>query len=570
MAKEVNTLTNLSQLAEKSSNNPSLTEQLRLLPEEAFTRMRILQPEIGCGNVCADCSQLANPSIWSLTTEGLNHLMTSIATVADESAIKLGYKRERHPDTIFPYLDNDIGSYPFLSEFLQRLSQNFGIKAKMTTIGWSRHNQQLQEMHERINQKNLDALTAVSFSLTSYTRALRFGQKLTNPEDYIADLANALKTYQPAINSLGTGKESGCVTLRFKPLVNSYEDGLDDNYIDEFHVIHSGPYLLISKKKQKPPETSIIFSRDGLVFDQPGLDYFVIISDNLTGKHKWKEVARSAVHSLSNGDSLNLDGTVKESKLFLLSNSEGQYYALDPDFQEDGSFKGKFFYPKTEKRPRSGYNDSERYFLNSLIKYKKSLGLRSYDLLPNAKWEDVNGVIEILEKKVDELSKYDRKASEYIRDEVLLLVKTLKNVLQLAGYPPSYFFDPNFTVDTGQVLNQGRAIKDFKGIVVTPNLPTNPQHVRVINTWEKETVWRWAVAPFSRNSKSSSVVGKNVFAIKPGIVIQELNPATLLPFTSEGKKLREFIVETDEVYFEHINGRQELVQKKRIPGIPIS
>src|SRR3989339_1680305 len=113
MAKEVNTLTNLSQLAEKSSNNPSLTEQLRLLPEEAFTRMRILQPEIGCGNVCADCSQLANPSIWSLTTEGLNHLMTSIATVADESGIKLGSERSRHPDTIFPYLDNDIGSYPF-------------------------------------------------------------------------------------------------------------------------------------------------------------------------------------------------------------------------------------------------------------------------------------------------------------------------------------------------------------------------------------------------------------------------------------------------------------------------
>ena len=107
-------------------------------------------------------------------------------------------------------------------------------------------------MHERINSDNLDSLTAVSFSLTSYTRALKPAQKFTTPEEYIADLANALKTYRPAIDTLGTGKESGCITLRFKPLVNSHENELDDSFIDGFHVIHSGPYLLISKEKQKP------------------------------------------------------------------------------------------------------------------------------------------------------------------------------------------------------------------------------------------------------------------------------------------------------------------------------
>src|SRR3989339_771798 len=428
---------------ERSLSLPNLVEQLKLLPTEAFTRMRILQPEIGCGNVCADCSQLASPSIWSLTNNGLGHLMTSIATVADESGIKLGSERSRHPDTIFPYLDNDIGSYPFFLELLQSFSKSLGIKAKFTTIGWSRHNKELQEMHERINSDNLDSLTAVSFSLTSYTRALKPAQKFTTPEEYIADLANALKTYRPAIDTLGTGKESGCITLRFKPLVNSHENELDDSFIDGFHVIHSGPYLLISKEKQKPEKSSISFSKDGLIFDQPGLDYFVIVSDNLGNEHKWQEEARSAVHSLSVGAPLKLDGTIQESKLFLLSNSEGQYYALDPDFQEDGSFKGKFFYQKTDKRLRSGYNNSERDFLNSLIEYKKSLGLRSGDLLPNASWEDVDAVIWILENKASDLSKYDRKASLYIKDEVLLLVKTLKKVLQLADYSPAYFFDPN-------------------------------------------------------------------------------------------------------------------------------
>ncbi|SEC49601.1 hypothetical protein SAMN04490356_4372 [Streptomyces melanosporofaciens] len=63
---------------------PGLLEQLRHLPDDAFTRLQYLAPQVGCFNGCAMCSQGAGRDTWSLTREGLTGLFTALAKVAAE------------------------------------------------------------------------------------------------------------------------------------------------------------------------------------------------------------------------------------------------------------------------------------------------------------------------------------------------------------------------------------------------------------------------------------------------------------------------------------------------------
>jgi hypothetical protein len=51
-----------------------LIDQLRTLPPEAFARLQYLQPQVGCFNRCAFCSQVAGKDVWQLPLESLEHL----------------------------------------------------------------------------------------------------------------------------------------------------------------------------------------------------------------------------------------------------------------------------------------------------------------------------------------------------------------------------------------------------------------------------------------------------------------------------------------------------------------
>jgi hypothetical protein len=114
----------------KKWNPLSIIKQLRKLPEEAFTRMRNFQGEVGCGNCCADCSQLALPSLWSIYPEDLDKITDLVKTVSSEIASRrnisnaIACDRETRSDTIFPYFDNDLGSSLLLPKLLDNIHKS--------------------------------------------------------------------------------------------------------------------------------------------------------------------------------------------------------------------------------------------------------------------------------------------------------------------------------------------------------------------------------------------------------------------------------------------------------------
>lgn len=168
-----------------------LIEAFRSLPKEVITNLRHLLPQAGCLNQCSFCSQSAAPTVWQLTEAALRNLFSAIKTVSLEIAMShvasgnqtyltsnalspegiflpsfkmpefglVGYGRTNHrPGVIYPYLDNDIASYPFFLQYAKYLKEDLGARVRLSTVGYSRHNQQLQKMHEQINIGYLDSL----------------------------------------------------------------------------------------------------------------------------------------------------------------------------------------------------------------------------------------------------------------------------------------------------------------------------------------------------------------------------------------------------------------------------
>ena len=161
-----------------------------------------------------------------------------------------------------------------------------------------------------------------------------------------------------------------------------------------------------------------------------------------------------------------------------MRNHDGEYYTINPSITENGNY-GINIYPKTEDRTMSGYIITERFFLNALISYKKSIGLRSLDAFPNATWTDVYSVLELCKKtaymykNIGKIEKY-----EYIINEVLPMINAYISVLQQAGYDADLLFDYKFSIDTGIICNLGRAINEFCGLTNKENEPLTPTHER--------------------------------------------------------------------------------------------
>ncbi|MDQ3239450.1 MAG: hypothetical protein M3P33_02915 [bacterium] len=132
----------VSQLNEKPTEEISkldpaarrLVDHLSLLPDEAFAKLQYLQPQVGCFNRCAFCSQSAGSDIWQFTEKGLADLFIGLRTAIDlrfperiELGQKIGFERRSHrPGVLFPYLDNDIASYPYLDTYIKLATAELG------------------------------------------------------------------------------------------------------------------------------------------------------------------------------------------------------------------------------------------------------------------------------------------------------------------------------------------------------------------------------------------------------------------------------------------------------------
>ena len=463
---------------EKKISNSDLEIRKKLydefceLPVTFLSKMRHFQPQIGCFNNCSFCSKfsICKSEFWSL--DSLRNIISALKYTArkyTKDDVLLAWDRQEHRvGVIFPYLNNDIALYPYLDKFVDLSYKELGVRTRISTVGFSRFNERLNEVHKKVVEDSLYALAGVRLSLCQYGRVWEDSNGNNSLEDYTLDLANFLNIYKPYYDEFGAGYRKMCVEIRFNPLVvnSSVYCFIYNNHF----VITTGNYLFISKDENinfeetfvtDPYNHSLQLSNDGIKFIEYNLPFHVNSKEEI-------------INYLDN-NSLTEE---KNVSVYLFSNRDGIYYSINPKLEADGNY-GMNIYPITEVRNKSGYIITERFFLNSLYNYKNKRGYSIKEVLFNTTYEDVSEVIDIIEeyaKYYDDIDKIDK--SEYIRNHVLPLINVYVNALKMANYPADVFFNKNFTIDTGMICNLGRAITLFKGLTNFVNEPLTPVHER--------------------------------------------------------------------------------------------
>jgi hypothetical protein len=541
-----------------------IAEQIRSLPNEALERLQYLQPQVGCFNSCSFCSQEAGNEIWQLTKGGLSSLFKAISDVAKEKNIIIAGKRENHrPGVIFPYLDNDISTYPYIIEYVRMASELLGVKIRVSTLGFSAESTQ-QSVHSKLVSDFKESFDGIRFSFTPYAQAYS-----KNSEQYILDIANSLKTYKPLVEFLGTGASTAAVELRFPPMVFSSKKQIFDEIIDGYHVIAVGPHSLIGKDKHRTLAVSRIVNisdRKAQLSTPPRL-YTKVTDDAGTA-----DPAGFALQLIEKRNQGFLFG--EEAELYLWKNNDGPYYAINPFPANDGKRRDLQIFPMTDKRLKAGYINSARPFLEALITYKASKGLSRKSQYHRASWDDVNGVIDLMKEMSASLAKSDRGMSKHIQENVITLVQDYAKALKLSGYAPQSFFDPNWTIDTGTIVNQGKARPYFKGLTNSEDDPMSINEERGYGNLsissQRGTVWRIAPMPSSEISISSERFtktksgNKNQIVEGSKVIVEELDPQHLRPYMKEtGQPLRRFVI--DGIEIEH-HGRRSSKNMNNYPG----
>jgi hypothetical protein len=306
-----------------------LAEQLQALPADFVKRLQYIQPQIGCFNRCAFCSQEAGRDVWQLTRTGLKNLFAALAFVdrqPDGCSLGVGTGRVHRSKVLFPYMDNDIASYPYLDEYIEHAHADLGCKVRLATVGYCSANEHLRRMHARIAGDLTHALAAVRFSFTPYTLGwTEHGAQagFTARDAFIKDFADMLRTYRPALEAIGADRENGCcVELRFAPHVVTYRYDIFDAMLEDHHVVAVGPHLLVAEQPAtEVPESRLLDVVAGApLFSSDGARYWHFTSDTEVGAD-----LRRIVRLLIRGETPGGQGKLRPSRLFRFRNADGPY-----------------------------------------------------------------------------------------------------------------------------------------------------------------------------------------------------------------------------------------------------
>jgi hypothetical protein len=555
-------------------------QQLRVLPDEAISRVQYLQPQIGCFNRCVFCSQHAGTEVWQLSRTGLRNFFAAVwRTVQDRPAVRgqLAAHRPHKPRVLFPYVDNDIGSYPYLDDYVALAHDLFQARVRITTVGFSSNSPELVAMHERIATELNGGLAGVRLSVTPFT----FGwtpaahqQGRASRLQFRLDTARMLEIYRPLLAKLGVGKESFAVELRFRPLVARVP--VTDTVLDGRHVVLAGPHLLLAVRPdgQPPPLSRVVGVRNNIpgrrdqtvapepVFSAGGEAYTLVTSDTMASEGV-ERFARRAI----DGDLAA--AATRPVTVRLVDHPDGPYYAVDATFAEDGTMRTLLIYPATDRRA-SGYNDATRFFLNSLLEYKRDRGFPRRAAVPDATARDVAGVVQRIRRLARDLAGCDQLAAGYVRHEVAPLIADYGWALLKSGLPASLFFSRAFSIDTGQSINQGRGRVLFKGLTSTADVPANPWEERgYFISHSKGYVWRIAPMPYPAAGggalSSARRGGKNSASQVPSLIIEEVDPRHVQPRDFDtGQPLRRYRI--TGVDLEHVT-LDEGYHRYLLPGL---
>lgn len=469
----------------------NLYNEFKELPYDFLSRMRHFQPQIGCFNNCSFCSKLSVCKSEYWNEKSIRNIVSAIKYTAKsytKNDMLLGWGRLEHRIGVnFPYLDNDIGGYKYLDKFIDLCYKELGVRNRISTVGFSRHNKELCEMHKRICESDLlFALAGVRLSISQYGLVWENIEK-ASLEEYKKDITNFLSIYKTYYNFAGSGSRKMCVELRYNPLVENC-DVFVTKYNEKLAILAAN-YLFISKEKNiklieshisDPYKHSIELSEKPVIFEEYNL------KENITREN--------LIEYLSN----NKLEYKRDLECYLFSNRDGMYYAFNPKITNEGNY-GFNVYPKTKNREKSGYLITERFLLNAIYKFKSKKGLNLRDKYVNSTWDDVYSVLDICKDIAEEYlkeSKYDK--YRYINLHVLPLVSVYVEALRDANYSSDCFFDSKFTIDTGTICNLGRAIKLFKGLTTNINEPLTPTHERNYGRYcstMKQENYVWKLSP---------------------------------------------------------------------------
>lgn len=499
-------LTDETSISEEDySEREKLVKKFKGMPEDFFSKMRHFQPQIGCLNACKICSKTANAKVEFWGERRIRNVIAALKYSSPQSNKDnslITYDRYEHRNgVIFPYLDNDIGNYPYLDVFIKLAYKELGVTTRLSTVSYSRFNEDLNAMHKKINQLYEEGLGGVRLSFTPYEIGWCSNSERYSKLDYVLDMANLLNIYKPYYDLYGAGSREMCVEIRYKPLVEI--DNVYETEVLDHKVICTGKYLFISKLQNISMKESYIkdpFNHQ-IVLTEKATKFYVV---DIYEPFKTMEQLKRTCHKFILGE---MD-IYELADIYLMSNYDGKYYAINPSITEDGNY-GMCIYPKTNMREYSGYVITERFLLNAIIKYKKTKNIKSLEKFDCATWEDVYEVLEICKKNaVNYRAKGKKEKYEYIVNEVLPMINAYISALQIAGYPASNFFDAEFSIDTGIICNLGRAINEFKGLTNKENEPLTPVHERnygIHNSKMKEEGVSWRL---SCNYNDSIVIEK--------------------------------------------------------------
>ena len=314
------------------------------LPKEFVSKMRHLQPQIGCFNNCGFCSKFSVCKSEYWNEQSLRNIISAIKRTAlnytDGDLLVAWDRKEHRVGVLFPYLNNDVGSYLYLDKYVDLCYKELGARTRISTVGYSRHNEALNEVHKKITSSELlFALAGVRLSISQYGRVWEEQNGKNCIREYEQDLANFLKIYRPYFDKFGSGSRKMCVELRYNPLAENSK--VIETEIDGKKVIATGNYLFISKNKDVTLNTAYIvdpyvhaleLSEEPVIFNEYNLPF------EITSERKLLEFIEK--------EDLYFE---KEVEVYKFQNKDGYYYAIEPRIKNDGNY-GFNIYPETDIR----------------------------------------------------------------------------------------------------------------------------------------------------------------------------------------------------------------------------
>jgi hypothetical protein len=446
---------------------------------------------------------------------------------------------------MFPYFDNDIGSYTALYEYIAGCWEVLGCRTRLATVGFSRHHESLATMHRRIVSDLQPHLAGVRLSVTPYTDGWVQATHALNRAEFAKDVEHFLRIYRDVYEAR-SGMERGdslAIEVRQTPQIGVDQDAPQSFLVSgDTWAVRSGPFVVIGEFGGPPfllPECRLITAdRDGTQYSVPPTPAELRIHDDFA------RMSVSALKSYLRHGGSPIDAYRKDVILYRFANEEGPYLAIDPDFDDRG-FHALQVYEKTPMRPTGGYLDSERPLLSEILAVKRAYGLSRRDQFVDATWDDVLRVRQHLVSAASRWAPVFKRRAQFISSEILPIYDLAVESLRRAGYSASAVFDRTFFIDTGNIVNQGRARGLFRGLARKRDMPLTPRqelgYGAVCDSADRGLVWR--LSPMLGLAHRSERGGKNPMGNGGSFLAEELDPEHLRPrIRGTQRPLRQYFV----------------------------